>query len=151
MSNKIIILFLLLTCKLNASIIGSVEVGNEAIGKLGYTDIKITYQFYTGKFQHNIYGENLTWFTYEDYNDNDRSPFRNIYTIGYKLKYDIFYFKYEHFCNHAVISNDEFYYAGYSFYWGAPYISARDNSRWLNNRWGENLTTFSFGIEYKFR
>ena len=135
---KIIIVLMFIICKPVFAGFGvKAEIGNmlpwgttqyyENISqyKQMYSDVCLFYDFSYG-LQHRIYsGFRCLWIRG---NNNINSPYREIYTTGYKGQYGNVYIRLEHFCNHAVYS-------------GAKY--------WESNMWGEQMTTISIGVEFK--
>ena len=49
-----------------------------------------------------------------------------------KIKYDLFYFKIDHFCNH-------------------PVYSPKYKDKWYSNVYSETITSFILGIEFKIK
>ena len=70
------------------------------------------------------------WETWVIYGGKSNYPFKDIYNVGYRIGYKIFYAEIEHYCNHPV----------YSTY----------NADWwnVNQRSGNALTTVSIGVEW---
>ena len=80
---------------------GQFEVGYDTINEYFRTDWYLGVDF-TLLIDHRIYGGQTCLFIRDGVNGK---PFRDIYTIGYKAQYSIFYFRAEHYCSHAVISS----------------------------------------------
>lgn len=130
MKKTLFILVFISTC-LNTyagEIHGNLEIGKETNVNRYYSQINLNYNFTLWRLKNRIYGGWETWFVV---NDNlSGNPFRDIYTLGYKIQCGIFYGKFEHFCNHPV----------YSKY----------NENWFdeNLETGGTFNTYTIGIEW---
>ncbi len=118
-----------------ANLNGKIEIGHNIQkfneNRVSYAFMETGYDFYLLKLRHRFYGSWRTWFYQSSKIIIDNKPFRDIYTIGYKAKYDIVYFKVQHFCNHPVLSDYD--------------------KKWFSNRWGQSATSFSIGLEWELK
>jgi len=103
---------------------GRFEFGYDTLNHHYRTDWRLGVDF-TLFIDHRIYGGQTCLFIRDGINGK---PFRDIYTIGYKAQYRIFYFRAEHYCSHAVVSGD-----------GTHYL--------YRDRFG-NSTIFSAGVQW---
>lgn len=94
-----------------------------------YAEVLLKQSFRIKKFDNYIYGGWRTWFKTDGLTEGYQ-PYRDIYTIGYKLKRSIFFVDLKHYCGHAV--------------W-----SGGDKQEWLNDAKNDKMTVFSIGIELK--
>lgn len=136
---KWIIVFLIISNNLYAGIGLRLEIGNTVqygssryfkdipAYKQYYSDTFIFYDFKYG-LNHRIYSGLKCWFIKNDNFSN--SPFRQIYTMGYKMQYGKVFLNLKHFCDHAVYSSNLKKY-------------------WEYNKYGSQMTTISIGIEFK--
>ncbi len=73
-----------------------------------------------------LYGSVRTWFWFDFPGGR---PFRNIYDVGARVDWKNLFLDVNHFCNHPVYSEMKRY-------------------EWLNNIWGETITTVSIGVRW---
>lgn len=136
----LVLMFLIISAPVYAQFFARIEVGNaleygttgtyteDSPNKYVYSDILFGYRFRCLLEQEISYSFR-TWAIRSDTCYIKNSPFREIYTGEWKLIYKPFYLKFNHFCNHAV-------------------YSAKNEDYWMDNRWGEQMTTISVGFEF---
>lgn len=124
---RLLIAFILLTT-INVHAVGfnsepffQFEIGTniEQDYNIGYVDMLIGYRWRIGYFKLEIYGDMNNFHVWGN-SFFDQGPFRIIYTVGIKLYFSNWYIKVEHFCSHAVYSNQHINsidYGGTAAYW----------------------------------
>ncbi|GAH69176.1 unnamed protein product, partial [marine sediment metagenome] len=118
-----ILILLFVSSMIFAEIHGSISIAKHLQEPNANVNIKLNYSFDIFIFNMKFYGSWLTWFCFKD--SLWAYPFRDIYEIGARVQYKVFFVDMNHFCNHAVYHGD--------------------NKRWYSNKWGEDLTTISLG------
>ena len=79
------------------------------------------------RFHNELYGGTEVWMKLHNIHGE---PFKDIYFIGDRIRYEPFYIEIEHYCNHPV-------YSSYNHEW------------WIENRKSKNgLTTVSIGVQW---
>ena len=77
------------------------------------------------RFHNELYGGTEVWMKYGGISSY---PFKDIYFLGDRIRFEPFYIEIEHFCNHPV-------YSKYNHEW------------WIRNKYsGNTLTTVSIGV-----
>jgi len=128
---KIIIIFLIIINISFAEMKGYIEAGRSIEDRFVFSEIGLKYNHKVWKLRNELYGGVLTWAEPAD-NWNSFRPYRVIYTFGSKAVYKNWYVRYRHFCNHAVYSS----------------AIHKEKTDWLNNRWGDTMTSISIGLEF---
>ena len=130
---SLIIAVCLLLCTpammLAAELHGFFEYGYETEFNYWTTDLEIRFEF-DFLFEHTIYGGQTVLFEREGMNG---FPFTDIYTVGYKATFKMFYFRFDHGCAHRVIS---------------PPVRAKAEGKQPVIPTLHDHTTFSIGIEW---
>ena len=109
-----------------AELHGDFKFGKTLENEWAVAELQLELHHSIWRFDNVLYGGWETWMIY-----SFRSkPFKDIYSIGYRVGYNRFYAEIEHFCNHPV----------YSTY----------NASWweANRRSGNALTTVSIGVKW---
>ena len=103
---------------------GEFRIGHDTGSPLAFTHILI--ELIQEPFI--LYGGWRTWMEFSSLFDY-KYPFRDIYEIGIKVGWENWFVDLNHFCNHPV--------------WVKQL-----NEEWLDNMWGEALTTVSIGVRW---
>lgn len=127
------------------TVFGEAELGHDLLSNMSYADFDLGIRFYFWKCKWDFYGGSLTWFEMEFPADKlvTGYPFREIYKYGSRLSIAGFFIQAEHFCNHAVKSNE----LHMDKKFGDRYLM---KEKWWSNFWGETMTTISIGYEFEF-
>lgn len=121
---RIILLVLLLAASplMAIDVHGEFQAGHSVEDTAAFTDIRLELV----QASVTLYGGIRTWYWLDLPGGR---PFRNIYDIGARLSWDVLFLDVNHFCNHPVFSEMPRY-------------------EWLNQKWGETITTVSVGVRW---
>ena len=117
------LLFLLVSARLfPVDIHGEFQVGSSVEEPVAFTYIRLE----VIQSPVTLYGSWRTWF---ELDLPSGYPFRDIYEAGLRIDWSNLFLDVNHFCNHPVWSQGDY-------------------SEWLNNKWGETITTISVGVRW---
>lgn len=99
----LIIVILLLPINLMAQEIhGNFEIGQQASTINCYAKLNVSFDHKIWIFDNSLFGGMEVWYLYDEPYSH---PFMDIYTLGYRIQYKIFYIELQHWCSHEVISD----------------------------------------------
>lgn len=106
MMKKMIMIFIILLLiplmGIAQEIHGNLELGTDLESMNSYVDFDVSLDFRLWVLDNSIFGGFEVWYIPVDFPYN--SPFMDIYTIGCKVGYKIFYIELQHWCSHQVVS-----------------------------------------------